>query len=86
VHTRDGRTLDSGPMQSQGDPERPLPRDALRAKFRAFADAYVGPERAAAMEREVFVLTEPVHALSALLDLVLSAPETSPAEAFRSVL
>jgi hypothetical protein len=38
------------------------------------------------MEREVFVLTEPVHALSALLGLVLSAPETSPAEAFRSVL
>jgi hypothetical protein len=73
-------------MQSQGDPERPLPRDALRAKFRAFADAYVGPERAAAMEREVFVLTRPVHALSPLLDLVLSAPEKSPAEAFRSVL
>jgi 2-methylcitrate dehydratase PrpD len=86
VHTRDGKRLDSGAMQSQGDPERPLPRDALRAKFRAFTEPRIGLERAARIEREVFVLTESAHALTPLLDLVLTAPETSPAEAIRSVL
>ena len=86
VHTRDGGRLDSGPMQSQGDLERPLSRDALRAKFRALADTRFCPEQSMQIEQKVFALKKAECSLRPLLDLVLTRPETSRAGAIRSVL
>lgn len=61
----DGRTLASGPVEADGDPERPLSHAAIRAKFRAYAGPVLGAERAGAIE--ACVLGGALEGLPALL-------------------
>lgn len=73
VQLRNGEQYDSGPMQADGDPSRPLSRDALVAKFRAFSTPRIGPDRTAEIERAVFSLHAPQTSLSTLKNHVLQA-------------
>ncbi|RJL10721.1 MmgE/PrpD family protein [Paracoccus siganidrum] len=50
---RDGRVLESGPTEASGDPEAPVPMEAVRAKFRAYAAPVLGATRTAELEDAV---------------------------------
>ncbi len=68
----DGRRFDSGPTQALGDPDLPLDPDAIRAKFRGFAQAARGASAARELERTVDVLDAKDSSVAPLLDLVLT--------------
>ncbi|SAK52963.1 MmgE/PrpD family protein [Caballeronia hypogeia] len=68
----DGRLFESGPTQALGDPDLPLGEEAIRAKFRAFADAARVTSFARDLEDSIDVLDVKDAALTPLLDLVLA--------------
>ena len=51
LRLRDGRTFASGPTEARGDPEAPLGADAIRGKFRRYAEPVLGRERTDAVGR-----------------------------------
>jgi 2-methylcitrate dehydratase PrpD len=67
----DGRRFDSGATQALGDPDLPLDANAIRAKFRAFAEPACGANIARELERAVDALDS--HDVTPLLDLVLGS-------------
>ncbi|BBQ00892.1 2-methylcitrate dehydratase (plasmid) [Burkholderia sp. SFA1] len=68
----DGRVFESGPTQALGDPDLPLAADAIRAKFRAFAQAACGASVAQRIESAVDALDSNDGTVTPLLDLVLA--------------
>lgn len=48
-----GQTLTSGDTEALGDPENPVTEAEVKAKFHAYADPKLGPERANAIEAAV---------------------------------
>jgi 2-methylcitrate dehydratase PrpD len=58
VTLADGRRLQSGPVEAEGDPERPLSDAQVAAKFHAYADPALGPERAARLRAAVEALPD----------------------------
>lgn len=71
----DGRTLVSEPARARGNPENPLSDDALRRKYRAFAEPVLGVARALRIERSVDSLAVGREALAALVAEILQPAE-----------
>jgi len=74
VELRNGRCLDSGPMQASGDLSRPLRLDAEREKFRELCGSRFGARFARELEDAVDALAEPSARAERLCELVLCAP------------
>ncbi|MEO0822587.1 MAG: MmgE/PrpD family protein [Pseudomonadota bacterium] len=72
IVTRDGRRLESGPVEAAGDPARPFTEAALREKFHAYAVPVIGHAHAAAVEAAIDAL--PVGTLGALKAAAEAAP------------
>lgn len=72
----DGTRLESGPTEADGDPERPLSDDAIRAKFRSYAAPVLGARRAGLIEALVDGLpADDIAPLAAALSAPPSAGE-----------
>ncbi|WP_250510609.1 MmgE/PrpD family protein [Caballeronia sp. GACF4] len=77
VELRDGRRLDSGPMQASGDLARPMTPDAERDKFRELCGARFGARFARELEDAVDALAEPHARAGRLCELVLGTPPSA---------
>ncbi len=82
---KDGRRLESGPSEAVGDPEDPLPMDAVRAKFHAYADPLLGRSRSAEIEARVDNLGKGAG-IAGLLSLILAPLEAEEAPAARDAV
>jgi len=74
VATADGRTFASEPTTARGDPDAPLAREEIAAKFHAIAAPVVGEGRARAIEQAVHALRDAGTAeVARLVDLLTKA-------------
>lgn len=74
VTLRDGRVLESGPVDARGGPEAPFDRDQIVAKFHEFADPALGRIRARAIRERVLGLTAEESRFADVAALVHDAP------------
>lgn len=74
VQLRDGRSVDSGPMQANGNADSPLDDATQRAKFYALTGARFGESFARALEADVLALASPGRSLDSFMQRVLSEP------------
>ena len=77
---KDGRRIESGRSEARGDPEAPFSAAEHRAKFHAYADAALGPDRA----RAIVAAAEGLKAgapLAPLADLLVAPAGGAAAEA-----
>lgn len=68
-HLTDGRILRSDPTEARGDPEVMVSQDEMRAKYHAFANPALGPDRAAQLRAQAEGLADSGSDASALIAL-----------------
>ena len=79
LRLRDGRALRSALTPARGDPATALSEAELAAKYAELVTPLVGPERSAAMERDIASLDSDRNSLGRLLDQLLEPATVSAA-------
>ncbi len=74
VVLHDGDVVESGVVEAEGDPERPMSDSAVASKFHAFASPRIGEQQAAAIAELVDGI-ETIDDLTPLMDVILRAGE-----------
>ncbi|WP_322032715.1 MmgE/PrpD family protein [Paraburkholderia sp. J76] len=73
IELHDGRRFDSGPTRALGDPDLPFGAEAIRAKFRRFAEAARGTNAAHELESTIDTLDAKDATAAPLLARVLTS-------------
>jgi 2-methylcitrate dehydratase PrpD len=72
ISLKDGRVLESGPTEADGDPDNPLHLDEIKSKFNLFAKPVIGQERSEKIVKHVMGMAEIKQAITHFNTLIYS--------------